>query len=553
MISNARDVPQGTNLTADVCIVGAGAAGLAMAMALRESGLKVLLLESGGDKDDEATQALYAGEVADERMHSPPDKYRKRVFGGSTTIWGGRSMPFNPIDFEKREHIAHSGWPIGFDDVAPYYPQANALIEAGDFDYSARSALPDAPPVIEGFQSNTILCDQLERFSCPTNFAARYRHRLAECQNVEVMLQANVCHIQLDANGQAVQHLVCGTLDGKRFQVSATRFVLATGGIEVARLLLASRDVMTTGIGNRFDQVGRYYMCHIAGNIGKVVFKGKTSAIHHGYDLSAEGVYCRRRFSMPAELQRELGVANVIARLHFPTITDPAHRNGVLSGLFLAKNFISYEYGKRLQSGERDSLGRYARHLLNVMTDPFDTTAFLLHWIRYRTLSERKFPSVVLKNRTNLFSLDVHGEQAPNPESRVTLTSDKDAMGMLRTRVDWRYSDIDIVSVDKMLALMASEFKRCGVGELTYDPSTLAEDLTMYGAYGGHHIGTARMGTDARTSVVNADGRLHDVGNLYVASAATFPTSSQANPTLTIVALALRLAAHLKTLAPQAS
>lgn len=553
MISDARNVPAGASLKADVCIVGAGAAGITMALSLRHRGLRVLLLESGGEADEEATQALYAGEVADEALHSPPDKYRKRVFGGSTTIWGGRSMPFDPIDFEARDYMPHSGWPITFNDLAPYYPKANSLVEVGAFDYSARSALPDAPPVMKGYQSDAVPCDQLERFSCPTNFARRYRHRLQEATHIEVLLHANVVHIQLTSEGHAVEHLVCKTLDGKQFTASACQYVLATGGIEVARLLLASRDVNPQGVGNEHDQVGRYYMCHIAGNVGKVVLKGSPDAVHHGYDVSAEGVYCRRRFSVPASKQRELGIGNVVARLHFPTITDPAHRNGVLSGLFLAKNLISYEYGKRLQSKERDSIGRYARHLLNVATDPWHTAGFLLHWIRYRTLAERKFPSVVLKNKTNLFSLDVHGEQAPNPHSRITLSDQKDALGMPCSRIDWRYSEIDITSVDKTLTLLGGELARQGLGELSYDPASLASDLTMYGAYGGHHIGTARMGSDKRHSVVDANCKLHGVANLYVASAAVFTTSSQANPTLTIVALALRLADHLRSLHPVAS
>lgn len=198
-------------------------------------------------------------------------------------------------------------------------------------------------------------------------------------------------------------------------------------------------------------------------------------------------------------------------------------------------------------------MGRYARHLLNVATDPWHTAGFLLHWIRYRTLAERKFPSVVLKNKTNLFSLDVHGEQAPNPDSRITLAQQTDALGMPCSRVDWRYSSIDIESVDKTLSLLGSELKRQKLGELSYDSASLASDLTMYGAYGGHHIGTARMGDDPRHSVVDANCKVHAVANLYVASAAVFPTSSQANPTLTIVALALRLADHLKSLHPVAA
>ncbi|RYF58501.1 MAG: GMC family oxidoreductase, partial [Comamonadaceae bacterium] len=189
---------------------------------------------------------------------------------------------------------------------------------------------------------------------------------------------------------------------------------------------------------------------------------------------------------------------------------------------------------------------------LNLLTDPVDTTAFLAHWVTRRTLAQRKFPSVILRNRTNRFSLEVHAEQLPRPDSRVTLSERRDALGMPQLRVDWRYSREDIESADRMLQLIAQEFERTGTGSLVYDRGKLEEDLMRFGAYGGHHIGTARMGTDVRTSVVNADCQVHSVRNLFIAGSAVFPTSSQANPTLTLVALALRLGRHLsRRLAPK--
>jgi choline dehydrogenase-like flavoprotein len=298
--------------------------------------------------------------------------------------------------------------------------------------------------------------------------------------------------------------------------------------------------------------VGRYYMCHIAGNVGTLTLKGGTQNVRHGYEITPDGIYCRRRLAVaPAEQQRR-GLANAVARLHFPRITDPRHRNGVLSGLFLARGLISYEYGKRLNDGPPATPALYARHLLNVIADPIDTSAFLAHWVMRRTLATRKFPSVILRNRTNRFSLEMHGEQTPHPDSRVTLAQKMDALGMPQLRVDWRYSQGDIESVRRTLELMAQEFERSGAGRLEIDGGTLEEDLLRFGAYGGHHIGTARMGTDVRTSVVDADCKVHSVNNLYVAGSAVFPTSSQANPTLTLIALSLRLARHLvQRLAPR--
>jgi choline dehydrogenase-like flavoprotein len=546
MISHADTVAMNACLWADVCIVGGGAAGISLALSLSGQGLKIVLLESGEMREHAPTQALYAGEVADEKLHSPLDKYRQRRLGGSTAIWGGRCVPFDPIDFEKRAHVPHSGWPITYDDLLPFYPQANALSEAGRFAYDANEALgADTPPMFRGFDSDVVSTHSLERFSCPTHFGTRYERRLRVAPDIHVLLGANCTNINLAGSARAVDELEVTTLAGRRFRVAVRAAVLATGGLETARLLLASRNTDPAGLGNEHDVVGRYYMCHIAGNVGTLLVRGSTKDVRHGYEVTPEGIYARRRLGIDPQAQREHGLTNVVARLHFPRITDPRHRNGVLSGLYLARRLISYEYAKRLNDGAPPSASLYARHLLNVVSDPIDTSAFLAHWLTRRTLAQRKFPSVILRNRSNRFSLEIHAEQIPNAASHVALTDRLDALGMPQLRVDWRYSSADIEAVRRMLDLMAVEFERSGVAQLDYDRDTLEEDLMRFGAYGGHHVGTARMGTDPRTSVVDADCRVHSVRNLYVAGSAVFPTSSQANPTLTLAALSLRLGQHL--------
>jgi choline dehydrogenase-like flavoprotein len=542
MIEEAANIQNGACLQSDVCIVGAGPAGIALALDLSDRGVSVLLLESGHIDSDTETQSLYEGEVADARMHSPLDKYRQRRLGGSSAIWGGRCMPMDPIDFESRSYVPHSGWPISYEDLLPYYPAANALAEAGRFSYEADDALGAlAAPMIRGFNSARVRTTGLERFSCPTNFGKRYQKRLQLSTQIQVLMGANCVGLKLHSDGQSIRAVEVATLQGIRFTVMSRITVLASGGLETVRLLLASNDVTPAGVGNSHDVVGRYYMCHIAGNVGQLSLNGPPSQVQHNYEISPEGIYCRRRISISAGEQRRRGLANSVARLHFPRITDPSHRNGVLSGLFLARKLISYEYGKRLNDGKSASIGTYARHMLNVVADPLDTAAFLSHWVMRRTLAERKFPSVILRNRTNRFSLEMHGEQAPLETSRVTLSSQVDVLGMPKLRVDWRYSQSDIESLRGALDIIAQEIELAGVGRFRYQRETLEEDLTRFGAYGGHHIGTTRMGSDERTSVVNQDCQVHSVNNLYIAGSAVFPTSSQANPTLTLIALALRL------------
>ena len=547
MLVNIADITENQPITADICIIGAGAAGISMALELIGSGLDVVVLESGGLGEESETQALYSGTVSDEQLHSPPDKYRQRRFGGTTTIWGGRCMPFDDIDFEVRDYIPDSGWPFDRGQILPFYAQANQICEAGPFAYTVDKAFSSTTrPMIAGFNSNLFSTDRLERFSCPTNFGIRYQHKLRAANNIRVMLHANVTHLQLNEAGSAVVAATIASLKGKQGVVHAKQFVIATGGIEVVRLLLASNNIQKNGIGNDRDIVGRYYMCHLAGTIGAIKFNLPLSSVWHGYDISDEGVYCRRRFALSESVQREQRIGNFIARLHHPRITDPAHHNAILSLLYLAKFLIPYEYGKRLHGEERSSVSTWMQHIRNVVTGPFDTLGFAWHMFRDRKLAERKFPSIIIKSKANLFSLDFHAEQQPNPASRITLNSDRDVLGMPRLNIDWRYTSGDLDTVSRGIALLAGEIRNSGLATFDYDPNSVELEMTRYGAYGGHHIGTTRMGTNVATSVVNQHCQVHGVDNLHIASAAVFPTSSQANPTLTIVAFALRLAQHLK-------
>jgi len=548
MINDARAVSDGAVLTTDICIVGAGAAGITLALELAAANRDVLLLESGGRRAERATQRLYQGEVADARLHSPPHRYRQRRFGGSTTIWGGRCAPFDPIDFERRDYIPLSGWPFARERLLPFYVRANELCEAGAFEYSAARTFGSAlRPMIEGFRSEHFTSDSLERFSYPTDFGARYGAQLRDAPRIRVMLHANVTALRPHPNGGAVESLQVRTLGGRSFTVRTARIVLATGGLEVARLLLANRERWSEGIGNQHDVVGRYYMCHIAGTIGTLCQSGAVDRIWHGYEVSNEGVYCRRRLALTAETQRQLRIGNFIARLHHPRITDPAHGSAVLSALQLAKGLISYEYGKRLHGEERMTMSAWGHHLRNVLGGPGQVLTFAHHMLRDRWLAARKFPSLIVRSPAGRYSLDFHAEQIPSPISRVTLLEERDALGVPRLLVDWRYTSADITTVREAVRLFAADVSGSGVGTFDYDPEAIELEMARYGAYGGHHLGTARMGTDPRTSVVDENCRIHGLDNLYVAGGAVFPTSSQANPTLTIVALAVRLAAHLRS------
>jgi choline dehydrogenase-like flavoprotein len=552
MIQSADEIVRDTILQANICIVGGGPAGITLALELARTGKSILLLESGDNTPNVDAQALNAGEVVDSALHSPPDRYRQRVLGGSTSIWGGRCVPFDPIDFQVRSWIDHSGWPISYDDVERHYAPANALCEAGEYEYDARLALPGGMrPLLRGFASRHFDVNGIERFSCPTDFGQRYRGRLHAAAGVRVLLRATVTGLRASRDGSRIETLDVRNRQDTGFAVVADQYVLAMGGIETPRLLLTSDDVHPGGLGNANDLVGRYYMSHIAGTIGSLQVNGPTDTVWHGYDVAADGTYCRRRISLRADVQAQLGLGNAVFRLHHPRIADPRHRTGPLSAIFLAQRFISYEYARRLVSDVPPSTATWLRHGLNAASDPFATARFLGHWLRDRTLAERKFPSIIIRPRTNLFSLDFHAEQAPDPASRIGLASATDRFGKRQVRVDWRYTGQDVETVARSFELLRDDLAEQSIGQLTLGTgeSDIETVIRRDGAYGGHHIGTARMGATERTGVVDRHCKVFGVNNLYVAGSATFPTSSQANPTLTIVALALRLAGHLGAIA----
>lgn len=543
MIHDAAEIEDGAGLECDLCILGAGAAGIAIALQFLSGPMRVILLESGRAGFDAATQALYAGEVADPALHSPLDSYRQRRFGGSTTLWGGRCMPLDPVDFAARPWMPHSGWPIGPEELAPWYPRANALCEAGEYDYSAASSVPGGMrPMIAGFAPAHFSTDGIERFSAPTDFAARYGHRLRTSQAVRVVLGANATELLTDPSGQRVDKVVVRRLAGGGFTLRPRQLVVALGGLETPRLLLASRQTQAQGIGNAEDQLGRYYMCHVAGTSGRLRLALPPSLVQHGYERAEDGTYLRRRLHLTEAAQARQGVGNAVMRLHFPPLPDPSHGSGLLSALYLARRLLPYEYRKRLEGPG----GPTSAHLRNILTDPFSALAFATDMLFRRKLAARKFPSLIVRPPGGVFSLDYHGEQAPNPESRVTLIGTKDPLGMPRLRVDWRHSTVDLHTAETCFRLLAEDLTAWGRGWLDFDPAELARDMLRDGAYGGHHIGTARMGHSPRSSVVDGEARVHGMTNLSLAGAAIFPTSGQANPTLTLVALALRLADRLK-------
>lgn len=532
-----------------MCIVGAGAAGITIACELDGTGIDVLLLEAGGFGRDRQVRDDYVGSAS--FPHPDTAAFRRPGFGGTTTIWGGRCVPLDPIDFARRQHIPDSGWPIAYEEVARYYPEAMQYCDAGQADFSVAGSLGAAPPTIAGLASNeTLLADRIERYSRPTDFGKRYRARLARSSNVTVLLFARCIRLVRDANHRRIEQLVLVDRAGRQVCVVADTFVLAGGGLEATRLLLDS-DVAGPGLGNRHDKLGRYYACHVESVCARLVpGHGK---LPFAFEKTVDGVYARRKLQFSDAAQHRHRLLNSAFRLHFPPYADARHGSAVMSTIYLAKAALVAEHDNILRHGVADHVvSPPLAHLRNITSGLPQVAAFGVQWLFLRKLARRKLPYTLVPNADGSYPIEFNCEQTPLASSRISLLRERDRHGMRRLQVDWRLGREDIDAACRGFIVLRDTLHRSSGCRLEFDEARLHAALENAMPLGGHHMGTTRMAASPKDGVVDGNCALFELPNLYVASAAVFPTVGHANPTLTIVALAIRLARHLRAPAGRA-
>lgn len=528
MLIDLNETPAPTSLETDVCVVGGGAAGVALVRQLAKKGHNVCLLEAGGMDFEPSTQDLCSATNIGMEYYDL-DHSRLRFFGGTTNIWGGRSVPLDPIDFEKRDWVPHSGWPIKRGDLDPYYQLAHDSLELGEFDYGQDNWDKLKLRPIDFNQDE--VAHRFWRFdSKKERFNSSQVDDLVAAPNVKIVLHANVVRIQAGAEARDVVNLVSRTLAGHELLTRARHFVLACGAIENARLLLLSDDVEKDGIGNAGDQVGRYFMEHPHGRIAHIKTDdpaGFWALYRKRYPKSGPPV--APALVAPEALQRRLGILNSAA-------TFKIQRNPDLGLGMGSKVYMNLKHDLSATKTNRKMWHVYRQ---------------LLDWLQ-KHVSMTLLRSIARAKRMELY-LMARAEQSPNPDSRVKLSAETDALGCRRGDLDWQLSDLDKRSVLELARAMGREFDRLGLGKLQTSP-WLEDGTTAWpvdptvgnhpiGGY--HHMGTTRMSTSAISGVVNANCTVHGYSNLHIAGSSVFTTGGWANPTLTILALSLRLADHL--------
>lgn len=480
MIRDIADTARDAVLHADVAVVGAGLAGIDVARHLGRGGLRVALVESGRAPFDPGLQDLNRVVFAGKRQRTPDtDAHlsayldprlrgycRIRQFGGTTNVWTGKWRVFDPWDFEHRPWIPHSGWPIALDDLLPFHGETGRDYGFGDFAAAARGPLVararrvlaphDLEPHVFYWEGET------------TRSAQRFRDELGRMDGVDVLLGATATRIDLDDARRSVTSVRLEDRDGRRCEVRADRFVLATGGMEAPRLLLASDHQVPGGIGNAHDLVGRFFMDH------------------------------------PKYMKAVLRPGPVARRLIDGFETHPRPRFG-----------FSVAF-----TGAAQRARRLPNH------------ALFVHPVR----------RLWGRGPVGHFRTKLGFEQRPNPDSRLTLGEERDALGMRRLVVDWRFTQADHDALHELVGSLRDAVAAAGLGTIDVGPEALTLDRMMDAS---HHMGATRMAARPEDGVVDPHCRVFGTDNLYVAAASVFPTGHGYSPTFTILALARRLGAHL--------
>ncbi len=560
MITDVRELAQGTELSAEVAVVGAGPAGVITALELADAGLDVLLLESGRRRFDVNTQRLGDATLRDPRRHAPMSLTTRRQIGGASTVWGGRCVPYDPIDFERRDILQDADWPVGYHEVAPLFQRACDWFVCGRSAFDGRDLLHLPPSLVPGLPDEDVRTSTFERWSLPTDFGREYGQRLRSSGRVRVVTGLTCTRVVAAREAQRVDHLEARALGGKRIRIRARRYVLSCGGLETTRLLLASPGPGGAALGDHSGHLGRWYMGHVEGVVARAVFTTPPKGTIFGYERDVDGVYVRRRMSFSAEAQRRHGLPNIVAWLANPDLPDPRHGSGVLSFAYLT---LASPLGRLLSPpAQRRALtghdvpgvpygpveqGQVRQHVRNLVRDAGPAARFAVDFGRRRFLARRRrVPGFFVFSAANTYPLQFHGEHLPLRDSRVTLGDENDQLGMPRLDIDIRFSDEDVDGVVRAHRHWDEHLRRHACGGLEYLTEDIAGAVRERLGAGFHQAGTTRMSANPQDGVLTPELAVHGFDDLFVASSSAFVTSGQANSTFMIGVFALRLADRLR-------
>ncbi|KAB2721481.1 GMC oxidoreductase [Brucella intermedia] len=524
-----------------VCVVGSGPVGITAALELEKLGLFVVLLESGSTGLDHSIQELSDAVRIAPRRHKEMNYAVRRSFGGTSNLWGAGCIPLDPIDFERREIVTASPWPIAYGDLEAHLPAAAEYAGCG---VGFVRDLSGIHTPAGWFNLNRVI-----RFASPPSFQTAYRKHLQSTRKIQLYLHSTVIDFKFRENG-SVEKLMVRTADGESISLCPYAIVLACGGVETTRLLLSVQAKHPNCFGGPGGPLGRFYMGHLSGTISDITFSSAQVDRAFRFIRDADRHYYRRRILPDYKQIRENNLTNIGFWPVPPRLADPSHKSAVLSSAYLALS--APVIGSRLLT---DSLRNFvtdddtqmAQHLLNIATDLPALLAFLPGFVYARFLSKPSVPGIQFSNRVRKYALHYHAEHLPNSTSRITLDENCDRFGLRKVKLDLRFSEADALPIVKSHKLLGSWLSQNQIGDLQFSlpESDLTSGVLDQACDGVHQIGTIRMATNDKDGVVDSYGKVFHSHNLFVSGSAIFPTSGQANPTLTAMALAVRQARYI--------
>lgn len=505
---DAKQLPNNSLIEGDICIIGAGAAGISIALEWLNTPYKVILLEGGGFEYDTNMQQLYNGTKSGQDFPSFAGS-RLHYFGGTTGHWAGFCSPFDPIDFKKRSWIPNSGWPFSKEDLDPFYERAQKTIQLGPYNYDLEFWQKELPNMLSLPLNDKVIKNKIWQYN-QARFGNMYKEQLVNAKNVHLYTYANATELQTNDVVTEVTKIIIKNHAGKTHSVKAKHIILACGAIQNTRLLLASNSKAKAGLGNNNDLVGRYLMEHIEVPVADIEMVKPFPTNLYSFEFGV--TKASAELSIAPEVQEQEQILNGTSSFHLNDIPN-----------FDSEKALTWQ-----------GISKAEKHLKNASND----------W--HITQENATRDNITLGKS---FQMNIRMEQAPNPNSRITLGNEKDKFGVPRTHVNWDLTYLDKRSIRTIHYLIGKEMALSGLGRLKFKPHFEDANDTSWpdDTHGGnHHMGTTRMDSDPKKGVVNTDCKIHGISNLFVAGSACFPTAGAPNPTLTLTALSIKLSDHIK-------
>ena len=524
MIIDGNDLPNDSRVDCDLCILGGGVAGIVIANELKDTFGDIVILESGGEEYTPEAQELNAPASVPE-LHPDPSYARLRFLGGSSNHWENNTSPFSPIDFEKRDWIPDSGWPIEYSDVQPFYSRAAFYCGTQEDGYNIDYWRPrlNGQDILQG---SDLLVSQIAKFSYPpVRFFHDHGKSLTDSQHIRIFKNSNLVDLKFESASRKVKSVEASSNNGGRFTVNARLFVMCLGGIENARMLLIFNDKYEKKLGNQGDSVGRYHMEHPTPRASHLITQEiDTFSFYEGNDLGSRWV------SSYMSLTEQALVRHQTTNLRIPLV--PA------TNYTLSDGIASYHVlGDSFKSGEIPE--NFGTHIYNFLGD-IDEIA--------EAVSRKKLDKKLFDSASEIggFEIPAMMEQTPSRDNRIVLGESRDRLGLKQVEIDWRLSEADKDRVWTSLQILANELGALGLGRVKLRKAHASRLWSDQLGFSQHHMGSTRMSEDPESGVVDKHQRVFGTDNFFVSGSSVFTTGSHVPPTLTIVALSIRLARHLE-------